>query len=118
MDDRLPRFERIVRRAGQFTVARSEPTGGFHPFDDRNVHPKIRALVKQLFDDGHFPEATFKAYKFVDKEVQRHSKASESGFKLMMKAFAFESPLIQLTPMQSESEKDEQRGFQFLFTGS
>jgi uncharacterized protein (TIGR02391 family) len=118
MDDWLLQFERIVRRAGQFTEARSEPTGGFHPFDDRNVHPKLRALVKQLFDDGHFPQATFEAYKFVDKEVQRYSRASESGFKLMMKVFAAESPLIRLTPLLTESQKDEQKGFQFLFAGS
>lgn len=118
MDEQLPRFERIVRRAGQITEARSEPTGGLHPFDERNIHPRFPIVVKHLFDDGHYAQATFEAYKFVDKEVQRHAGSSASGFKLMMQVFAAESPLLPLTPLLNDSEKDEQKGFQFLFAGS
>jgi uncharacterized protein (TIGR02391 family) len=75
-------------------------------------------IVKQLFDDGHFAQATFEAYKFVDKEVQRFAGSSESGFKLMMQALAVENPVIPLNSLASLSEKDEQKGFQFLFAGS
>ena len=111
-------FERVVRLAHKFTEARSVPPGGLHPFDQRDVHPKLPPIVKQLFDDGHFAQATFEAYKCVDKEVQRFSKSTESGFKVMMQAFAAENPLIRLTPLATQSEKDEQKGFQFLFAGS
>jgi uncharacterized protein (TIGR02391 family) len=71
-----------------------------------------------LFDNGHYSQATFEAYKFVDKEVQRFSGLSASGFNVMMQAFAVESPYIQLTPLTKTSEKDEQKGFQFIFAGS
>lgn len=118
MNERLIRFERIVRRANQFTEARTDPTGGLHPFDERNIHPKLPSIVKRLFDDGHYSQATFEAYKYVDKEVQRFSSLSASGYKLMMQAFAAETPLVRLTTMSTESEKDEQKGFQFLFAGS
>jgi uncharacterized protein (TIGR02391 family) len=118
MFDWLPRFEQIVRRAGQFTEARSKPSGGLHPFDERNIHLKIQQIVCSLFDNGHYAQATFEAYKFIDKEVQRQSSLTESGFALMMKAFAAESPLVQLTPLSTTSQKDEQKGYQFLFAGS
>jgi uncharacterized protein (TIGR02391 family) len=118
MVDPFPLFERVVRKAHRFSEARSVPTGGLHPFDQRDIHPKLPPVVKQLFDDGHFAQSTFEAYKFVDKEVQRFSGSSESGFKVMMQAFAVENPLIRLNSLGTLSEKDEQKGFQFLFAGS
>ena len=118
MAERLRNFEAIVRRAGRMTEARSEPTGGTHPFDERDIHPKLPDVVRDLFDDGHYAQATFEAFKFIDKEVQRHSKLTESGFKLMMQAFAEASVAIQLTPLATASDRDEQKGFQFLFAGS
>ena len=118
MAEQLYLFERVVRRASQFTGARSEPVGGLHPFDQRNIHPRLPHIVRDLFDDGHYAQATFEAYKFLDKEIQRHSGLTENGYKLMMQTFGVEAPLIQLTPLHTTSEKDEQRGFQFIFAGS
>lgn len=118
MDDVLSFFESVTRRARHFTEARSEPAGGLHPFDDRNIHSKIEGVSKQLFDDGHYAQATFEAYKFLDKQVALYAKSSETGEKLMMKAFNEESPLIQLTDLSTISKKDEQRGFKFIFSGS
>ncbi|MBS1910622.1 MAG: TIGR02391 family protein [Bacteroidetes bacterium] len=118
MADPFPLFEQVVRKAHVFTAARSVPAGGLHPFDQRDIHPKLPPIVKQLFDDGHFAQSTFEAYKFVDKEVQRFACLTESGFKLMMQALAADNPLIRLNPLTTPSEKDEQKGFQFLFAGS
>ena len=118
MVERFPAFEKVVRRARQFSEARVKPVGGLHPFDERNIHPKMPLLVRNLFDNGHYAQATFEAYKFIDNEIQRHSASVETGFKLMMQVFALEAPLIQLTPLHTTSEKDEQKGFQFIFAGS
>jgi len=118
MFELLPQFERVVRKASRLTDAKSEPTGGLHPFDERNIHPKLHQIVRDLFDNGHYAQATFEAYKFLDKEIQRHSRLSENGFKLAMQAFAVESPIIKLTPLSSVSEVDEQKGYQFMFAGA
>jgi uncharacterized protein (TIGR02391 family) len=118
MSDLFTQFERVVRTASQFTEARSEPAGGFHAFDERNIHPRLPDAVKRLFDDGHYAQATFEAYKFLDKEVQRFSGCPDNGVKLMMKALSGDSPLIRLTSLSSLTEKDEQEGFRFLFAGS
>ena len=118
MADSLQLFELVVRRARSVTEARSEPVGGSHPFDDRNIHTRIQSTSKKLFDDGHYALATFEAYKLIDKEVAALAKLSESGVKLMMKAFSEQSPLIRLTDMSTTSEKDEQEGYKFIFSGS
>jgi len=74
--------------------------------------------VRKLFDDGHYVQATFEAFKYLDKEVQRHSKLQECGFKLMMQALTESGSPIILTSCQTISERDEQKGYQFLFAGS
>ena len=118
MADDLGTFEQIARRAHQFSEARDpSPTPG-HPFDDRNISTSLPAIVRQLFDNGHYPQATFEAYKFVVKAVQRYAKSSKSGFALMMDALGGDAPSVRLSPMLTTSQQDEQKGFQFLFAGS
>lgn len=118
MLDLIPQFEKIVRKAKQFTDERILPSTGQHSFDERNIHPSFPLSVKNLFDDGYYAQATFEAYKFLDKELQRMAELDESGFKLAMQAFKEEAPRLQLTPLSNISEKDEQKGYQFVFAGS
>lgn len=114
----LSRFEGIVRRARAFDARDEQDDPSLHPFDRRNVHPRLPAKVRGLFDDGHYAEATFEAFKFVDKVVQKHSKVSESGMKLMMQVFDETKPVLRLTALSSSSEIDEQKGYRFLFSGA
>jgi len=111
------KFEEIVRRVhlfGNSTEGRSE----LHSFDERNIHPEIIRVSQKLFDDGHYSQATFEAFKYIDKEVNRLSKVNESGYKLMMQAFNEKAPKIKLTNLSSISEIDEQEGYKFVFAGS
>ena len=117
----LARFETAVRATNKLALAEVElPCASqelVHPFDVRNIHPRLPKKVKQLFDDGHFAEATSHAFKFLDKQVEGHSKVADSGFKLMMAAFDSANPKIKLTQLQTVSEKDEQEGYRFVFAG-
>lgn len=118
MADSLSTFETVVRRASKFAYAEEPRSDVQHPFEARNIHPLLPQIVRQLFDNGHYSQATFEAYKFVDKEVARLAGITESGFKLMMSVFAGTSPRIKLTDCSTTSEQDEQKGYQFLFAGS
>lgn len=111
-------FERIARSASQLAYAEEIRALPDHPFESRNIHPALPSSVKRLFDDGHYSQATFEAFKFVDKEVARLAEHSDSGFKLMMVVFSETSPLLKLNNCANPSERDEQKGFQFLFAGS
>ena len=83
----LSSFERIARIAFRFTTSNDDSGKPNHPFETRNIHPMLPSIVRKLFDDGHFAQATFEAFKFIDKEVARLSNSNQSGFGLMMAAF-------------------------------
>ena len=118
MVNELYAFERIVRRAHAHTHADDIGAASAHPFSSRNISTGLPPIVTELFDNGHYSQATFEAYKFVDKEIQRHSSISKSGFQLMMDALGGTSPVVRLTPMLTTSQQNEQKGYQFLFAGA
>lgn len=98
----------------------TEPSSGqpLHPFDQRNIHPKLPAKTRKLFDDGHFPEATFEAAKYIDNCIKKLGKISnKTGYDLMMTAFNEEKGPIRINANLSQSDKDEQLGMKFLFAG-
>lgn len=121
MDNSLKRFQSIVRNAHKYAIAVREPfleSNSLHPFDERNVHPDLDKITRKLFDDGHYSQATFEAFKYIDKKVQKLSKISKSGYQLMMQAFSETSPKIKLTNLSDTSEIDEQQGYKFIFSGA
>lgn len=113
----LDTFEDIARRASQFTEETLEDAGTTHPFEERAIHEKLPAKVRKLFDDTHYAEATFEAYKFLDRKISQLSGVKDSGYKLMMAALADAGPM-PLNAGQTDSEKDEQRGYQFMLAGA
>lgn len=118
MANRFGRFEGIVRRAHRYTEAPDRGNTNEHPFDAVNIHSDLPASVRDLFDDGHYAQATFEALKFVDEEVQRVSGLSDFGKSLMMRAFGGENPALSVNEGATLSDKSEQEGFKFLFAGA
>lgn len=118
MSELLTFFERLVRSTSGLSGASDFREDQVHPFEERNIHPDIAAVSTKLFDDGHYSQATFEAFKFIDLEVKKLSGINESGHKLMMSAFSDVSPKIKLTALNTASEKDEQSGYKFIFAGA
>ena len=122
MRSSIIRFEQIARALARLpkTEPATEPAAPtVHPFDIRNIHQNLPPKVRKLFDDGHFAEATFEACKYLDRYVAKHANLlTQSGYKLMMDAFDDSNPKLKLTPLSTQSEIDEQKGFRFVFAGS
>jgi len=118
----VERFESITRRAHAFTDATPGPelvVSDLHPFETRNIHPDLPAKVRKLYDDGYYPESTFLAFKFVEKEVKRISQLRGiTGNKLMMAAFNEQAPVVPLNAMATDSDRDEQFGYRYIFAGA
>ncbi|WP_409433174.1 TIGR02391 family protein [Litorimonas sp. RW-G-Af-16] len=113
LKSRLPKFE-----SNPYVNIEDEEYESLHPFDERNIHPEIRKHSLALFDDGHYSQATFEAFKYIDNRVKKICNVSATGEKLMMTAFNEGSPLVRLNNLSNDSEKDEQRGYRFIFAGS
>lgn len=118
MNDQLKKFERIARSVANLSSPHINDAEVTHPFDERNIHADIENISRKLFDDGHYSQATFEAFKFIDNRVKKLSKINDSGYKLMMAAFAENSPKIKLTDLTTSSEIDEQMGYKFIFAGA
>ena len=118
MANALSMFERLARLSALLTYAEPRSVASQHPFDLRNVSGSLPQDVRRLFDNGHYAQATFEAYKYVDKEVGRLANSNESGVKLMLAVLSEGNPVVRLTACATTSEKDEQKGYQFLFAGS
>ena len=116
MSSDFGKFERLSRLASNLAYGYSAEAVE-HPFESRNIHERIAEVSRDLFDNGHFSQATFEAWKLVDGIVQSISCLGDSGFKLMMQAFADNNPPIKLNFLITQTERDEQKGFQFLFAG-
>jgi len=121
MSDSFATFEKIARIACDLGTEPGEepkPQIPTHPFDERNIHSAISAVSAKLFDDGHYSQATFEAFKYLDIQVKKLSNINDSGFKLMMAALNEANPKIKLTPLVTQSEIDEQMGYKHVFAGA
>lgn len=124
MNGSLDYFERVVRSIGVDVFGTTSPPAVTaeqdqpHPFEARNVHPDLPATARKLFDDGHWEQSVFEAFKFIEKEVKRISSLGGSGYKLMMEAFNENGPKVKLNELATESEIDEQKGFRYIFAGA
>lgn len=117
MTDVLSFFEQVARKARNIGPSETTDIRGVHPFDERNIHPEISEVSLKLFDDGHYSQATFEALKYIDNQVKSISGIEETGFSLMMNAFNETGPRIKLTDLATLSDKDEQKGFRYIFAG-
>lgn len=82
-------------------------------------HSEIERVSGQLFRDGHYKQAALEAYIRVIEEVKKKSGLPLDGDALMSRAFGCENqiPAIRFNSLQTEDEKDEQKGIMFLFKG-
>ncbi len=123
MSSPLERFERVARAVGNLGPSPSTlpltESADPHPFETRNIHPELPSKVRSLFDDGHWEQAVFEAFKYIEKEVKRISALrGKSGYALMMDAFNEANAKVRLNELVTESEIDEQRGYKSIFAGA
>ncbi|MBY5555163.1 TIGR02391 family protein [Rhizobium leguminosarum] len=118
MTKAFAQFEKIARSSKHIGDRSASEFRSIHPFDERNIHPEIVRVSLKLFDNGHYSQATFEAFKYLDVTVKSLSKINDSGQNLMMSAFSDKNTKIKLTNMSDQSELDEQNGYRFIFAGS
>lgn len=118
MDEAYRRFERIARNAFQYTDSDFASLTTEHPFINRNIHDLLVPVCGDLFDNGHYSQATFEAFKYVDKIIQRLANSAKSGTGNVMSLFSGLNPELVICNEPSQTCKDLQEGYKFLFAGS
>jgi uncharacterized protein (TIGR02391 family) len=82
------------------------------------LHPEILAVAEQLFRDQYQAAAVFEAAKAVHNRVKRMTGLNGDGAGLMGNAFKDDQPALILGDLATQTGKDTQAGYRFLFMGS
>jgi len=96
-----------------------QPTGTpIQLFDSLELHTKVIYTSRKLFEDGHYRDAIYRAFVEVETFVKAKANSQLSGKNLMSEVFRQPNPKIKLNPLVSQTDKDEQEGFMFLYMGA
>jgi uncharacterized protein (TIGR02391 family) len=117
--DGRPYFEKLEQMMKESAEERPARLVSIAHSQDYQFHPEIERVSGSLYRDGHFKAAAFEAYIRVIEEVKARSGLRLDGDGLMNQAFGCENriPAIQFNNLQTDAERDEQKGFMFLYKG-
>jgi uncharacterized protein (TIGR02391 family) len=87
-------------------------------FDELVTESELREETRQLFVDGHYPQAVEEGYKYLNNVVKRRTGSSADGAGLMTTAFSLNSPLLKLNDLKTESQRNQQLGYMRILEGS
>lgn len=83
----------------------------------RGVHPDVlRFCRSELLADNYF-HATLEAVKSIADKLRTRTGLQDDGAVLVDRALGGDLPLLAINPLQTKSERDEQRGFANLLKG-
>lgn len=96
------------------------PTGrATRAFSSMDIHPNILIASGNLFKDGHYSNAVEDACKALDALVKMRSGNYDlSGTSLMQTVFSSNSPVLKFNNLVTDTEKSEQQGMMFLYSGA
>ena len=97
---------------------RNSAASAIELFDALQLHKKVVEASRELFKDGHYRDAIYRAFVEVNNFVKRRAKSQLDGRKLMSTVFSPDNPIIKLNPLETQTDKDEQEGFMYLFMGA
>ena len=87
-------------------------------FDALITDSKLKNATHNLFYNGHYAQAIEMSYKYVNNLVKSiANEKKRDGADLMTYVFYENNPIIKLNELDNASERDEQKGFMFIFTG-
>ncbi|SRR6266851_2822815 len=96
------------------------PPGIATAVDQYRFHSAIDTVSGNLLRDGHYKQAALEAFICVIQQVKtRSGRADLDGDNLMNQALGSENrtPILKFNPLQTDPERDEQKGIMFLFKG-
>lgn len=86
------------------------------------IHPKIRSITEAKFEAGFYADAVETGLKEVNKQVKLYvlNKTGKEldGTGLMTTAFSMNNPIIRLSALSSETDRNIQQGYMQIFAGT
>ncbi|MHB8563639.1 MAG: TIGR02391 family protein [Acidiferrobacteraceae bacterium] len=109
----------VRRRLAAYDIeSPPSPTHWFWQF----VHPRICALARPRYDAGFYGDAVEASFKEINDSVKRIVRDTNGreldGAGLMTTAFSLGNPVIRLTQLTTETDRNIQQGYMQIMAGS
>lgn len=81
------------------------------------IRPQLWAEISNSYIAENYKGAILDAMRYLSKVIREKSGVDGDGTQLVGQAFGGDDPKLRLNRLQTQSEKDEQKGFQFIISG-
>ena len=110
---------KVIHSSKESTLAGARARAGRMraALESRNVHIEVLKYCTAEFIEENYFHAVLEATKGVAERIRELSGLASDGADLINEAFAIKSPILALNPLQTETEKSEQKGFSNLLIG-
>jgi uncharacterized protein (TIGR02391 family) len=82
------------------------------------LHPEIRQVADRYIEGERMEVAIFEAFKAVINRVKKMAGIEGDGSGLMGQVFSVDNPRLLLADVSTQTGKDIQNGYKFLFMGA
>lgn len=86
------------------------------------VHPQIKNVAENKFFDGYYADSVESAFKEINSRVKqiylKYKNEEKDGRDLMFKAFSAETKLLVFEGTDTESARNVQEGYKYIFAGA
>jgi uncharacterized protein (TIGR02391 family) len=82
------------------------------------LHPIITEHCYKLYKDGHYRDSVLNSVIAIYDYIRERSKSSEDGDRLIGQVFSMDNPVLVLSELETESGKNDQKGFMQIFKGA
>jgi uncharacterized protein (TIGR02391 family) len=82
------------------------------------LHPRISDISLQLYRGGHFREAVLNSMMALFDYIRLRTGLNEDGDRLISNALSLEHPYLVLSEVETDSGKNDQKGFMQIFKGA
>lgn len=88
-------------------------------FEGLDLHQRIATACAELYRDGHYANAVLNASLALANFVKEKSARLDlDGTPLMQTVFSANNPTLAFNDLADQTDKDEQQGLMFLFSGA
>ncbi|MFN8996516.1 MAG: TIGR02391 family protein [Pseudomonadota bacterium] len=82
------------------------------------LHPIITKHCYKLYKDGHYRDSVLNSVIAIYDYIRARSKSGEDGDRLIGQVFSTDNPILVLSELETESGKNDQKGFMQIFKGA
>lgn len=82
-----------------------------------NIDERLWTAIENPYQSGNYSGAVVDSVHFISELIRDRTGLDGDGQELVGKAFSGSSPLLKVNKLQTESERNVQKGIQFLLMG-